>query len=93
MIPKTKAWRSKRYLDWVKTLPCVLCGCPADDAHHAIGLGLSGMGMTAADYYAIPVCRGHHSEIHVKPEVWSEQWEWVTQTMGKALDEGVLCIK
>lgn len=90
MIPKHKAWRSKKYLAWVKTLPCVICGAPADDAHHAIGLGLSGMGLTAPDQYAVPVCRGHHSEIHATPELWPKQWLWIGSTLAKALNEGIL---
>jgi hypothetical protein len=92
-VIKPKAYRSAKYLRWVKTLPCVMCGAPADDAHHAIGLGLGGMGMTAPDGMAMPVCRGHHTEIHATPELWPSQWLWVAQTLQRALDEGILCTR
>lgn len=93
-IPKRKPFRSRRYLDWVKTQPCVICGAPADDPHHMIGLGgMSGMGMTAPDSLAMPVCRPHHDEIHRNPDWWDRQWEFVARTLDRALAEGVLEVK
>lgn len=56
-------WRSRKYLDWVKSLPCVMCGAPADDPHHLKHVGgLSGAGLTAPDGYVLPVCRTHTEE-------------------------------
>lgn len=86
-------WRSRAYLDWVKAQPCVVCGCSADDPHHAKGIGnLSGSALTAPDSMAMPVCREHHDEIHQDPTLWPEQWRWVALTLSKALDEGVLTL-
>lgn len=86
-------WRSRKYLDWVKTLPCVMCGAPADDPHHIKGIGnLSGAGLTAPDGYALPVCRSHHEEIHQNPDLWPMQFEWVARTLNRALAEGVLVV-
>jgi len=88
---KAKPFRSRKYLDWVKRQPCVMCGAPADDPHHIIGTGgMSGMGRTAPDSMAIPVCRRHHDEIHRTPELWPQQWEWISRTLDKALAEGAL---
>lgn len=88
---KKKTFRSRKYLDWVKKQPCVMCGAPADDPHHLIGVGhMGGGGMTAPDSMAMPACRLHHDEIHRTPELWSQQWEWVARTLNKALEEGVL---
>ncbi len=92
-MQKVKAFRSAKYLKWVKSLPCCICGSPADDAHHLIGVGLGGMGMTAPDSMAIPVCRGHHREIHAEPELWGSQWQYVARTLARAFDEGILCIR
>lgn len=90
---KKKAFRSRRYLDWVKQQPCVMCGAPSDDPHHIISVGgMSGMGMTAPDSMAMPVCRPHHDEIHRTPELWEKQWEWVSRTLDKALRDGVLTL-
>lgn len=85
-----KAWRSRKYLDWVKTLPCVRCFAPADDPHHLIGVGgMGGTGTKAPDSMVMPVCRGCHTFIHSTPEIWSEQWEWIAKTLKRAIDEGV----
>ncbi len=54
--------RDPKYLDWIRTLPCLLCGKPGpSDPHHTAS---GGMGLTGSDYSAIPVCRVHHTEIH-----------------------------
>ncbi len=45
-----------KYLAWVRTLPCVVCGKRAE-AHHA---GDHGMGQKPPDRTAIPLCRFHH---------------------------------
>ena len=91
MALKVKPFRSRKYLDWVKQQPCVLCGAPADDPHHIISVGgMSGMGMTAPDSMVIPVCRQHHDEIHRTPELWPQQWEWIARTLDRALAEGAL---
>lgn len=88
---KQKRWRSIKYIDWVKTLDCVLCGNQADDPHHIKGIGnMSGASLTAPDWAAMPMCRKCHTRIHAEPELWEQQWEWVAQTLGKAITEGVL---
>lgn len=87
-------WQSKRYLAWVKSLHCICCGQPADDAHHVVGLGMSGMGMKAPDYATFPLCRGHHSELHQDPVKWRSTWgsqaEWALRTLGIAIERGLL---
>ena len=88
---KRKTWRSRRYLDWVKSQPCCVCGAPADDPHHLTGIGkLGGMGTKAPDWAVMPVCRRHHDELHRDPNLWPDQWEYVARTMGRAIEEGVL---
>ena len=90
MPAKQKAFRSKKYLKWVKSLPCCMCGGGSEDAHHIIGRGhLGGMGTKAPDNYTMPVCRQHHQEIHQRPELLDDQWEWVARTQAQAISEGV----
>lgn len=91
---KQKSFRSKKYRDWVKTLPCVICEGNSHEAHHIIGTGnLGGMGMKAPDTYVMPVCRMDHCLIHQDPTIAEEQWRWVAKTLARAVDEGILCIK
>lgn len=85
---KQKSYRSKKYLKWVKTLPCANCQSPADDAHHLIGVGhMGGMGTKAPDNTAIPLCRGCHTMIHHTPTLWGMQWEWLARTLLEAVNE------
>jgi hypothetical protein len=49
--------RDWRYLAWIRTLPCVVCGGRAE-AHHT---GPHGRGVKASDYTAIPLCTEHHT--------------------------------
>ena len=60
MLPKRKPWRSRRYLDWVKSLPCCICNFPADDPHHEQAEAQGGVGTRPSDERAIPMCRVHH---------------------------------
>lgn len=69
-FPKLQRWESVKYLQWVKSQPCCVCGATSDDAHHLIGYGQSGMGTKAHDLFTIPLCRVHHSELHKDPKQW-----------------------
>ena len=92
MIPKQKRWRCPKYLAWVRTRPCCLCGGQANAAHHLIGMwGMSGMGLKAPDSMAIPVCDGPgdtcHRKIHASKELQQLQPEWIEQTLRDAVIE------
>jgi len=53
-----KPTRDSRYLAWVRTLPCVICGFTRGiEASHT---GLRGLGQKSADTSAIPLCVPHH---------------------------------
>jgi len=88
---KQKTFRSRKYLAWVRSLDCCRCQAPADHAHHLIGVGnMGGMGTKAPDDACMPVCAGCHREIHETPDLWPHQWEWLSRTLLKARQEGVL---
>jgi hypothetical protein len=62
--PKTKAARDKKYLAWIRTLPCAVCGKPgpSEAAHQRILQG-GGIGLKPSDYESIPLCTDcHHIE-------------------------------
>ncbi len=50
--------RDWRYLQWIRTLPCVACGRSPSEAHHT---GPHYMKVKASDYTAIPLCTEHHT--------------------------------
>tara|TARA_R110002110_G_scaffold393274_1_gene606948 strand:+ start:369 stop:647 length:279 start_codon:yes stop_codon:yes gene_type:complete len=82
---KQKSFRSKKYLAFVRTLPCSICGTDQDVvAHHLIGVGgMGGMGTKAPDNFTLPLCAEDHSKIHQEPELWQDQWEWIAITQSE----------
>jgi hypothetical protein len=93
-----KPIRSKPYLNYVGSLPCVVCGCePAGEAHHVIDSGIGGgMGTKASDIFVFPLCRIHHTWLHDDvdkfEEKFGDQWMWVCLTIHQAITEGVLTL-
>ena len=91
--PKQQRFKSEKYLKWVRSQPCCVCGKPADHAHHIIGVGgMSGMGLKAQDWATVPVCAEHHRLIHLFPDMQGDQWEWIARTLGRAIEEGIIKI-
>jgi len=92
---RTKPWRSKAYLRWVRTLPCAGCGMGQSEAHHPIACGLGGtMGGKASDVLAIPLCRVCHRELHAGVAEWElghgGQLLHAARTVDRATREGVI---
>lgn len=53
-----KPLRDPRYLAWIRTLPCVVCGSTRRiEASHT---GPHGLGQKSPDSSAIPLCYRHH---------------------------------
>ena len=90
-----KSVRSKPYLNYVASLPCVVCQQePAGEAHHVIDTGFGGMGTKASDLFVFPLCRKCHTDLHKSvpyfEDVNGSQWMWVCMTIHQAVTEGVL---
>lgn len=59
--PKLKAYRSKKYLTFIRSKPCCICGGKAE-AHHVRRLHFgSGISIKSHDFCTIPLCRGCHN--------------------------------
>src|SRR6185295_10008936 len=99
IIQKRAIWRSRKYITFVKGLPCTFPGChvePCKSAHHAKGVGyLSGAGLTAPDWATMPLCLelGHHQTVQTSPEWWPHQWQWIVETICFGIDRGVLVME
>jgi len=88
---KDKPWRSAKYIKWIKTQPCIHCTGDGGDPHHLIGLGnMGGMGITAPDSMAMPMCRECHGMFHLHSDLWPMQWEYISRTLDRALREGII---
>lgn len=58
-IPRTP--RSGKYLQFVASYPCLVCG-RISEPHHAIGR--RGTGLKPSDFGCVPLCRAHHDNLH-----------------------------
>ena len=57
-----KPTRNLRYLAWIRTLPCLVCGRTTGiEAAHT---GPHGMGQKSPDASAVPLCARHHRTGH-----------------------------
>lgn len=66
-LPKPCTLRDKRYLGWIRTLDCAVCGRKGpNDPHHVNKEGHGGKGIKGDDTRAIPLCNEHHREFHDK---------------------------
>ena len=82
-MQKKKTFRSKAYLEYVRSLPCIICRMESVP-HHEIGGGIS---LKGSDLYAIPLCNTHHQELHSKgvKTFWKKnnlnRWEIIAETL------------
>ena len=51
--------RDYKYRAWIRSLPCAVCGRPAQAAHSGSD---GGMKQKASDYSCVPLCITHHEE-------------------------------
>jgi hypothetical protein len=59
--------RRIRDLDHVKSVakqPCLVCGRRPVDAHHLRFAQSPALGRKVSDEFTVPLCRGHHREVH-----------------------------
>lgn len=73
MSPKERVERSTMYLDYVRSLPCLICAGEAQ-AHH---VDVGGVAMKGSDYVTVPLCNEHHRELHDRGDVSFQQWHGV----------------
>ena len=71
--PKVTRVEDSKWTRWVKTQKCCGCGERADDPHHIIGHGFSGMATKPCDYLTIPLCRTCHRNLHDSPAAWEAE--------------------
>lgn len=69
--------RDRKYLNWVKTKPCIRDGKPSDDPHHIFGSTMgSNKHSKSSDYHVVPVCRECHNYYEANPR---ENWALVPE--------------
>ena len=95
-LDKDKRFESKKYLSFVRSLPCASCGTEADlTAHHLrhdIAPYAGGMSYKAHDFLTMPLCGKCHSEMHTDTTLWWDQPRMIFKTWTDAIGEGVIKI-
>jgi hypothetical protein len=88
-LAEPKRLRDKAHLKFVATQSCLVCGRQPSDPHHLRFTQPRAIGLKVSDEFTVPLCRGHHRELHrtgnepawweklnIKPlEVAKELWE------------------
>jgi hypothetical protein len=63
-FPEPRRIRDRDHVRYVAKQPCLVCGrCPSD-AHHLRFTQSRALGRKVSDEFTVPLCRGHHREVH-----------------------------
>jgi DNA recombination protein Rad52 len=63
-IAEPKRLRDKAHLKFVASQPCLICGRQPSDPHHLRFAQLRGISLKVSDEFTVPLCRGHHRQLH-----------------------------
>jgi hypothetical protein len=63
-LPVLRRIRDREHVKAVSKQPCVVCGRRPADAHHLRFAQSPALGRKVSDEFTVPLCRGHHREVH-----------------------------
>jgi hypothetical protein len=63
-LPEPRRVRDREHVKFVGTNPCLICGRRPSDAHHLRFAQSRALGRKVSDEFTVPLCRGHHREVH-----------------------------
>ena len=63
-VPEPRRVRDREHVKAVAKLPCLICGRQPSDAHHLRFAQHPALGRKVSDEFTVPLCRGHHREVH-----------------------------
>ncbi len=63
-LPEPRRFRDKAHCKFVSEQPCLICGRQPADAHHLRFAQHHALGRKVSDEFIVPLCRGHHREVH-----------------------------
>jgi hypothetical protein len=64
VLPTHRRIRDREHVKSVAKEPCLVCGRRPADAHHLRFAQSPALGRKVSDEFTVPLCRGHHREIH-----------------------------
>jgi hypothetical protein len=62
--PEPRRVRDREHVKFVAGQPCLVCGRRPADPHHLRFAQSRALGSKASDEFTVPLCRGHHREVH-----------------------------
>ena len=74
-LPAPRRIRDRDHVKSVAKQPCLVCGRRPADAHHLRFAQSPALGRKVSDEFTVPLCRGHHREVHrcVDEAAWWNQ--------------------
>jgi hypothetical protein len=63
-LPAQRRIRDREHVKSVAKQPCLVCGRRPADAHHLRFAQSPALGRKVSDEFTVPLCRGHHREVH-----------------------------
>jgi len=63
-FPEPRRIRDRDHVRFVAKQPCLVCGRQPSDAHHVRFAQSPALGRKVSDEFTVPLCRGHHREVH-----------------------------
>jgi hypothetical protein len=63
-LPVPRRIRDREHVKSVAKQPCLVCGRRPADAHHLRSAQSPALGRKVSDEFTVPLCRGHHREVH-----------------------------
>ena len=63
-LPAPRRIRDRDHVKSVAKQPCLICGRHPADAHHLRFAQSPALGRKVSDELTVPLCRGHHREVH-----------------------------
>ena len=63
-LPVPRRIRDREHVKSVAKQPCLVCGRLPADAHHLRFAQPPTLGRKVSDEFTVPLCRGHHREVH-----------------------------
>jgi hypothetical protein len=63
-LPEPRRIRDRDHVRYVTKQPCLICGRRPSDPHHLRFAQTRALGRKVSDEFVVPLCRGHHREVH-----------------------------
>jgi hypothetical protein len=103
LLAEPRRVRDREHVRHVAKQPCLICGRSPSDPHHLRFAQSRALGRKVSDEFVVPLCRGHHREVHrcgdeagwwrkvrVDPTVMARALWLETRPMATGPDDGSL---